>query len=183
MTTAHRGPIPTALALLVALSGAWACGGSQSSVRHREVGEASVYRGTVVRVSGSAPEEVGTRCRLEVSPVEGPVFDCRVRVLCGEEIIYGLPEAGFNQCRSEEGTLVAARDGGGTRRDGDPKMEFDLEVGRVVISDRDPDMEMVIALSHRGPPSGMVPEAPPGYSPGPGDQEPSPGYPAPDGEP
>lgn len=172
MTAAFRASLPIATAVLV---GGVACGGSGTRVRHEETGAPATYEGTVTRASGSAPAEAGASCRLEVSEVEGPVFNCRVRVLCGAEVLYGLPEAGFNRCRAEQGVMMAARDDGGTRRDGDPKMAFDLEQGRVVISDRDPDMELVIQLSRRGPPSGMVPEAPPGYAPGPGD-EPGPGY-------
>jgi len=92
----------------------------------------------------------GESCRIEIDRTSHPEWRCRVRVRCGDELVYGLADAGYNVCREEGGRFVAAEDASATRRDGDPRMRFDLRLGRLVISDDDPDLYLVIGLP-RGP--------------------------------
>lgn len=138
-------------------------GVSEAAVRHDPVGEPVVHRAMVVRSLGSAPAEAGDDCSLEVTRVTGEYFNCRIRVSCHGEVLYGLPGAGYNRCELEGNEVRSAQDRNGTRRDGDPKLHLDLERGRVIVRDRAPDMELVLAVAAARP-AGLVPEPPPGYS-------------------
>ena len=84
---------------------------------------------------------------VEVRHTDGAVLNCRIRVLCGGDVVYGLADAGYNSCHAEGGRFVFARDRHGTRADGDPRMHFDLDSGRVVVSDDQPDVEVEVDLS------------------------------------
>ena len=149
---------------VVALGVALGCSsGPRAEPTHEAIGEPVIRRAIVVRSLGSTPAEEGDDCQLEVTRVTGDYFNCRIRVSCRGEVLYGLPGAGYNRCRLEDGDVRAARDQSGTRRDGDPKLDLDFDEGRVVVSDRDPDMQLVLAVE-TSEPRGIVPEPPPGYS-------------------
>lgn len=111
----------------------------------------------------------GDRCDIEVQAADGLRLNCRIRVRCSGDTIYGLAGAGFNDCRRDGDTLVFAHDHHGTRRDGDPRMFFDLRAGRLIVSDDDPDVEVLIDLMTRpegyDAPSGPSPEASPARRP------------------
>ena len=141
-----------------------ACGSASVEVgpTHEPVGEPVVRRAIVVRSIGSAPAEEGDDCSLEVTRVTGDYFNCRIRVSCRGEMLYGLPGAGYNRCRMDGEQVREAQDRSGTRRDGDPKLVLDLDQGQVIVSDRDPDMELVLAVESARP-HGMGPAVPPGY--------------------
>ena len=109
-------------------------------------GEPTVYPARVVAARGPTMAEVGGRCEVEVQAADGAQLNCRIRVRCNEDLVYGLSGAGFNHCRREGDLLVFAHDHSGTRRDGDPRMFFDLRAGRVIISDDDPDVEVLVDL-------------------------------------
>jgi hypothetical protein len=111
-------------------------------------GRSATYEGMVTVAEGAAVRE-GETCRVRVDRTDSDVWSCRVRVLCGGEMLYGLADAGYNRCQARRGEFVAAEDRSGTRRDGDPRMRFDLERGRIVVSDDDPDIEVVVALRRR----------------------------------
>lgn len=160
------GPLLSLLLIAPALA---ACAGASpdTTPTHEASGEPVVWDAVVARSVGSAAAQVGDDCQVEVTPMQGAYFNCRVRVSCRSEVLYGLPGAGYNTCLMEDGAPRRARDGNGTRRDGDPKMFLDMERGEVVVSDRDPDMELVLAIESNVPPSGARPEPPPGYGPAP----------------
>ncbi len=153
------------LGLVLGCGGAGANGGAT----HEPVGEPVVHEAVVVRSTGSAPAAEGDACEVEVTRVEGAYFNCRVRVSCRGEVLYGLPGAGYNTCRMDGEAIRTAVDPNGTRRDGDPKLSLDLARGEVVVSDRDPDMELVLAIRSGEGPAGLTPEPPPGYGPVPGE--------------
>ena len=140
------------------------CGSAsvEAGPTHDPIGEPVVRRAVVVRSVGSAPAHVGDDCSLELTRVTGDYFNCRIRVSCRGEVLYGLPGAGYNRCRMEGEDVRAAQDRSGTRRDGDPKMVLDLDQGQVIVSDRDPDMELVLAVESARP-GGTGPAVPPGY--------------------
>lgn len=112
-------------------------------------GEPIVYPARVVAARGPTMAEEGGRCEVEVQDADGTYLNCRVRVRCNRDLVYGLRGAGFNHCRRHAGRIVFAHDHSGTRRDGDPRMFFDLEAGRVIISDDDPDVEVLVDLLTR----------------------------------
>lgn len=129
------------LALLVTLS---SCGAARPPVE--PVGEATVYPGRVVAARGPTMAIDGGTCSVEVQEADGAFLNCRIRIRCNGDLVYGLSGAGFNNCRREGSRFVFAHDHNGTRRDGDPRMFFDLHAGRIIISDDDPDVEVLVDL-------------------------------------
>ena len=132
-----------ALALVLVV----ACGAAPPMVE--PVGEPTVYPARVVAARGPTMARVGGRCSVEVQRADGAYLNCRIRVRCNGDLVYGLSGAGFNDCRRDGDLLVFAHDSSGTRRDGDPRMFFDLRAGRVIISDDDPDVEVLVDLMTR----------------------------------
>ena len=132
--------VPTLLGVLSA------CGGAMLEVQ--PVGEPTVYRGRVIAARGPTMAEHGGQCIVEVQRADGSYLNCRIRVRCNDDLVYGLSGAGFNNCRQEGEQFVFANDHNGTRHDGDPRMFFDLQTGRIVISDDDPDVEVLVDLLH-----------------------------------
>jgi hypothetical protein len=128
-----------------------ACGASPPPVD--VVGEASHYQGRVVIARGPTMARTGDQCDVEVQEASGQTLNCRIRIRCSGDLVYGLSGAGYNHCRERDDRFVFAHDNAGTRYDGDPRMYFDLQVGRIVISDDEPDVEVLVDLLH----------APPGY--------------------
>ena len=134
----------TSIALVIALS---ACGAPLAEVE--EIGEPIVYRGRVVTARGPTMARTGETCSVEVVRANGGYLNCRIRIRCSGDLVYGLSGAGYNNCRQDGDELVFANDSNGTRRDGDPRMFFDLESGRIIISDDDPDVEVLVDLMRR----------------------------------
>ncbi|MCC6876365.1 MAG: hypothetical protein IT378_18815 [Sandaracinaceae bacterium] len=129
-----------------------ACGGALPPVD--VIGEPTRYQGRVVVARGPTVARTGDACEVEVHGANGAYLNCRIRIRCGGDLVYGLSGAGYNHCRREEERFVFAHDHAGTRADGDPRMFFDLQTGRIVISDDEPDVEVLVDLLH----------APPGYA-------------------
>lgn len=123
-----------------------ACAGAMPEVQ--PVGDPIVYRGRVVAARGPTMAEDGGQCTVEVQRADGSYLNCRIRIRCNDDLVYGLSGAGFNNCREEGDRFVFAHDHNGTRRDGDPRMFFDLRSGRIIISDDDPDVEVLVDLLH-----------------------------------
>lgn len=121
------------LGLLAAAStGGYALADHHARARAELVFGATRHLETVVRVVGPP---VATPCRLRVVSDSivldgGDAFSCRVRVWCGDELLYGTLDAsgGFAQC-------MGARIWDGRTDDGDPALEIDLAEGRVIVDD------------------------------------------------
>lgn len=128
---------------------AGACGPALREVEL--VGAPVVHRGRVIAARGPTVARVGDTCTVEVTRTDGAYSNCRLRVRCREDLVYGLSGAGYNHCRVEGDELVFAQDADGTRRDGDPRLYFDLRAGRVIVSDDDPDVEVLIDLVQQPP--------------------------------
>lgn len=124
-----------------------ACGANAPIVE--PMGEPLSYPGRVVAARGPTMAENGGRCTIEVQEADGTYLNCRIRIRCNGDLVYGLSGAGFNNCRREGERFVFAHDSSGTRRDGDPRMFFDLIAGRVIISDDDPDVEVLVDIMNR----------------------------------
>jgi len=133
-----------ALALAFALG---ACGAAPPVVE--PIGEPTVYPGRVVVARGPTMAQDGGSCSVEVREADGAFLNCRIRIRCNGDLVYGLSGAGFNNCRRDGELFVFAHDHNGTRRDGDPRMFFDLRAGRIIISDDDPDVEVLVDLMSR----------------------------------
>ena len=43
----------------------------------------------------------GGRCSVEVQRADGAYLNCRIRIRCNDDLVYGLSGAGFNNCRRE----------------------------------------------------------------------------------
>jgi hypothetical protein len=93
----------------------------------------------------------GARCDARVLPVSTSSFSCVVRVMCGEQLVYPNPTltAGYVHCGVEDGVPVRARDAAPTHVDGDPTIDFDLHARRLLVSDSNPEREVVLALDPR----------------------------------
>lgn len=124
-----------------------ACGASPPVVE--PMGEPTVYPGRVVAARGPTMAQDGGNCSVEVREADGAFLNCRIRIRCNGDLVYGLSGAGFNNCRREGNLFIFAHDHNGTRRDGDPRMFFDLRAGRIIISDDDPDVEVLVDLMNR----------------------------------
>lgn len=132
------------------------CGGAAPNVQ--PVGPATLYGGRVVAARGPTMARTGDTCSVEVRDTDGGYLNCRIRIRCSGDLVYGLTGAGYNNCRRSGERFVFAHDYSGTRRDGDPRMFFDLEAGRVIISDDDPDVEVLVDLMRH--PEGYEPDEP-----------------------
>lgn len=131
------------------LGATWLAGCGATPRLVEPIGEPTVYMGRVVAARGPTMARDGGRCMVEVQRADGAYLNCRIRIRCNDDLVYGLSGAGFNNCRQEGPAFVFAHDHNGTRRDGDPRMFFDLHSGRIIISDDDPDVEVLVDLVHR----------------------------------
>lgn len=104
--------------------------------------------GVVTEAAGAAVSE-GDLCDLTITPHQGRVFNCRIQLRCGTELLYGLPGAGYNRCQRVGGQLRGAQDNQGTREDGDPILQLDFETGVLTLEDSDPLLRLEVALERR----------------------------------
>jgi hypothetical protein len=130
-----------------------ACAGASATPDLRTIGEPVYHRGRVEQADGPLATDVGEDCTVRVDRIDHPTFNCRIRIRCGEDFVYGIADSGYNRClaRRTDGVLVQAEDSRGTSRDGDPRMTFDLSSGRIVVSDDDPDIEVLVLLGPAPP--------------------------------
>jgi hypothetical protein len=103
--------------------------------------------GRVRDVSGAASVAPGTRCDVWVTPTAHPEFNCRVEVRCGDTVVYGKPGAGYNHCAVEHGAPVRAHDVDPSSVDHDARLEMDLAVRSVVVSDEGATERFSIGLT------------------------------------
>jgi hypothetical protein len=121
--TTAIAPVPSAMPTSAGLA-AGASGRFDPFVRFARVIDAGV----------PAAVPLDQMCAIEVTPVNGSAFDCRVVVRCDDHVLYGeTPETGFNQCGAVPSRIF---DGNVTRLDGDPAIEIDFASGSVVIEER-----------------------------------------------
>jgi protein kinase-like protein len=98
--------------------------------------EGAVERGVrVSSVRGLPSVKPGDVCTLRIEPERGP-HNCRARVTCGDEVLYGGgDEGGRNDCVLRGGKPVAFLDKDMSAVDGDGRAEFDLLSGRAALYD------------------------------------------------
>src|SRR5690606_7469467 len=63
------------------------------------VGDPIVHLGRVVAARGPPMARTGDTCAVEVVRTDGSYLNCRIRVRCSGDLVYGLSGAGYNHCR------------------------------------------------------------------------------------
>jgi hypothetical protein len=129
---------------------------------------AQTHRATVVETTGQAPVAAHTTCDVYITsaPAQNGL-NCRVRVLCGGQVLYGRDgeganSYGYNQCvvtGSPDGIqAVEAHDRGHRAHDGDPMMDLQTAQGRVTITDSNAAGHWSVTLQLTGPNGGNGPQ-------------------------
>ncbi|MDQ3034385.1 MAG: hypothetical protein M3Y87_18400 [Myxococcota bacterium] len=95
-------------------------------------------RARIVSARGLALDP-NASCDVRVLPVRDSGFNCLVRVVCGDTVVYPNPSqtAGYLSCAIDASGGVAGTDTGPTSADGDPAIRLDPATGRVQISNLD----------------------------------------------
>jgi uncharacterized membrane protein len=130
--------------LFLAIASAWSCAGAAPGIEL--VGDRTQYEGIVTHAHGTIAR-VGETCSVSVQRTTHAAYNCRVTIRCGDELMYGLADSGYNECRGGARTdFVGAEDRYPTRADGDPRMMLDLMSGRAIVADDNPDLRLLISL-------------------------------------
>jgi hypothetical protein len=101
----------------------------------------------VTETHGHAAVAAGAECTVRVFPVSSPRFNCRVEVQCGEAMVYGDPRSGFTQCAIEDELPVSAHDLAATYEDGDARLDMDLNLDALVVTDDEPTPGFMVKLA------------------------------------
>lgn len=121
---------------------------SERSMRHDDAGVASLQfqetwaRGRLVSVDGMSDVHAGAECWVRVLPVGGNGYNCLVRVICGDTLLYpdNAQQAGYAPCDVESGRVVRGSDANTSGRDGDPTLDLDLGRGELQVRDAAPQL-------------------------------------------
>lgn len=113
------------------------------------------YYGIARDVQGRAPIGRGAQCRIVVNPAYGCGHNCRVRIACGQQLIYGAGASGYNECRITQ-TVGAApsievHDTGFSPSDSDPRLDLWTTAGRATVSDEGEELSWSASLEVSGP--------------------------------
>jgi hypothetical protein len=117
--------------------------------RRERLGETVVRTGTIAKIEGSPPAPAGAACTVDVSPAQSGDNNCRIRVRCGNALLYGEGQSGYNQCPIKEGRVGRVKDDRTSATDGDPGLDMDLSENTVIVSeiDGDPSWKVTVALA------------------------------------
>jgi hypothetical protein len=102
------------------------------------------HRGTLVSASGTAVRP-GASCEVRVLPVQSYSFNCLVRVMCDDVVIYpdDALRAGYAPCEVQGSEAISAVDDSST--DGDREIDLDVRGRTVVIQEHLGDQEVLTA--------------------------------------
>lgn len=102
------------------------------------------HRGTLVSASGTAVRP-GASCEVRVLPVQSYSFNCLVRVMCDDVVIYpdDALRAGYAPCEVQGSEAITAVDDSST--DGDREIDLDVRARSVVIEEHLGDEEVLTA--------------------------------------
>ena len=92
----------------------------------------------LLRLAGEVPFDPDASCTMRVLPASGGRFNCMVRVVCGDEVVYPnqAQTAGYMRCELDgSGRPIAGVDRGHSALDGDPQVSFDLRTGELTVGD------------------------------------------------
>jgi hypothetical protein len=92
----------------------------------------------IVSKSGRPPFG-GSRCTLLISPAYAQGHTCRVSLRCGNKVVYGGAQDGYNQCLLEGGEPVSFVDPNPTPASGDPQLQADLKTNTATLGDAQPN--------------------------------------------
>ncbi len=106
--------------------------------------------GTVQAVTGHHGVRVGSGCSIDVTYLP-PTRDCHAWIRCGATLLYAPEHEGFFSCETENGRIVRGRDDNPTDPSGDPQLDLDVDLGRVVVTDRHPDWSVTIVFDGANP--------------------------------
>lgn len=100
--------------------------------------EPTAHHATLLDSEGDVIRDPST-CAVRVLPTRAGRFNCMVRVMCDDEVLYpdDAQQAGYVPCDVENGMPVRAVDDGYTSADGDPLVTFDMSSGTVTVADYD----------------------------------------------
>jgi hypothetical protein len=117
---------------------------------------AGVHRTAVLAsFEGKLPFKT-TRCDLDVVPVSSwhtasGVINCHARIQCGDAVVFGAGNAGFEECTEAGGLPVAIKDEIVTRDDGDPALTVNLAAGTASLHDDVPAGGYTARFTLEGP--------------------------------
>ncbi|UJR86085.1 hypothetical protein [Sandaracinus amylolyticus] len=105
-------------------------------------------RGRVLSSSGLDLDSAQP-CEVRVLPTADSGYDCLVRVMCGDTVVYPnrAQTAGYVACDLGAGGPSAAADQMPSVTDGDPAIAFDLARGTVTVRDADREGRALFELT------------------------------------
>jgi serine/threonine-protein kinase len=107
-------------------------------------------------VAGDAPVDENATCQLTVSPAFGCGHNCRLRLVCGDVVLYGAGPSGYADCRVTPrpgGAFdVEAHDEAATPVDTDPRIDLWTSAGRAAVADVEAGVEWEVSFELASPP-------------------------------
>ena len=104
------------------------------------------YRGTLLSTSGVPGLNAGAACEVRVLPVASAAFNCLLRVVCNDVIVYPdeRMQAGYAPCEIESGQVISAVDD--SSFDGDREINLNTRTRIVSVNEVD---ELAVLMSLR----------------------------------
>ena len=104
------------------------------------------HRGTLLSTSGVAGLNAGAPCEVRVLPVMAAGYNCLLRVMCNDVIVYpdeGM-QAGYAPCEVEAGQVVSAIDNSSS--DGDREIDLNTRTRVVRVNEVDRESRALMSL-------------------------------------
>jgi hypothetical protein len=111
-----------------------------------------VTRTAVVKTKVGAVPFTTKTCDLIITPSGLTDLACRVRLLCGGAIVFGIGETGYEPCEMADGALTGMTDSKPTPVDKDPKLTVDLAAATATLGDVLPNGQTYTVSFHLQPP-------------------------------
>lgn len=104
------------------------------------------HRGTLLSTSGVAGLNAGAPCEVRVLPVMAVGYNCLLRVMCNDVVVYpdARMQAGYAPCEVEGGQVVSAVDNSSS--DGDREIDLNTRTRSVSVNEVDADARAVMSL-------------------------------------
>jgi hypothetical protein len=132
----------------------WACDWLADPSLLGPVLQRLTYRAVATAVEGDAPIGQGAECRVVVAPAFMCSYNCRVRVSCGQDLLYGAGTMGYNSCRIEQTVgappSIEVHDAAASPSDGDPRIDLWTNANRAAVGDEGEDSTWSATLELSG---------------------------------